>query len=46
MRKLVFEVSDQVPHKLGFTTTEDGERLEISNIGCRADLFTLKVAHV
>ena len=32
MRKSVFWVSDQVQHKLGYTTTEDGYRLEISYI--------------
>ena len=29
MRKPAFWVSDQVQHKLGCTTTEDGHRLEI-----------------
>ena len=30
LRKPVFGVSDQVPHKPGCTATEDGWRLEIS----------------
>ena len=33
MRKPVFGVADQVQHKLGCTTTEDGQRLEISDLG-------------
>ena len=33
VRKPVFRVSDQVPHKPGCTVTEDGERLEISDSG-------------
>ena len=32
MRKPVFHVSDQVRHKPGCTTTEDGWRLEISEL--------------
>ena len=35
MRKPVFGVSDQVRYKLGCTTTEDGKRLEISDLGSR-----------
>ena len=35
MRKPVFGVSDQVPHKPGCTATEDGQRLEISDLGRR-----------
>ena len=35
VRKPVFGVSDQVPHKPGCTTTQDGMRLEISDIGRR-----------
>ena len=35
MRKLVFRVSDQVRHKLGCTAIEDGQRLEISDLGSR-----------
>ena len=33
MRKPVFGVSDQAPHKPGCKTTQDGWRLEISYIG-------------
>ena len=33
--KPVFRVSDLVQHKLGYTTTEDGWRLEISYLGSR-----------
>ena len=33
MRKSVFGVSDQVRHKPGCTATEDGLRLEISDLG-------------
>ena len=32
VRKLVFGVFDQVPHKPGCTATEDGKRLEISDL--------------
>ena len=35
MRKAVFGVSDQVPHKPGSTTTQDGLRLEISYLESR-----------
>ena len=35
VRKPVFGVSDQVPHKSGCTATEDGWRLEISYLGRR-----------
>ena len=35
VRKPVVGVFDQVPHKPGCTTTEDGERLEISDLGSR-----------
>ena len=34
-RKPVFWISDQVRHKPGCTTTEDGLRLEISDLGRR-----------
>ena len=33
--KPVFAVSDQVRHKLDCAETDDGQRVEISNIGCR-----------
>ena len=32
MRKPVFEVSDQARHKPGCTSTEEGKRLEISDL--------------
>ena len=35
MRKPVFGVSDQVRHKPGCSTTEDGSRLIISDLGSR-----------
>ena len=35
MKKPVFGVFDQVLHKLGCTDTEDGRRLEISDLGSR-----------
>ena len=35
VRKQVFGVSDQVPHKPGCTATEDGLRLEISGLDRR-----------
>ena len=35
MRKPVFGVSDQVPHKPGCTATEDGQRLQILDLGSR-----------
>ena len=37
MRKPVFGASDQVRHKPGCTTTEDGWRLEISDLGSRGN---------
>ena len=33
MRKPVFGVSDQVRHKPGCTASEDGDRLEFSDLG-------------
>ena len=35
MRKPVFRVSDQVQHKPGSATTEDGSKLKISDLGSR-----------
>ena len=32
LRKPVFGISDQVPHKRGCTATEDGKKLEISDL--------------
>ena len=40
VRKPVFEVSDQVPHKPGCTATEDGQRLEISDLGSRGIILS------
>ena len=34
-RKLVFRVSGQVRYKLDYTATEDGKRLEISDLGSK-----------
>ena len=34
-RKPVFRVSDQVQHKLGYTATEYGQRLKISDLESR-----------
>ena len=43
MRKLVFGVSDQVQHKPGCATTEDGLKLEISDLSRRGiALFVLQ----
>ena len=39
MRKLVFEVFDQVQHKPGCTATEEGLRLEISDLGSRGTVL-------
>ena len=43
-RKPVFEVSDQVRYKQGCTATEDGKRLENSDIGSRVDVLSMYVA--
>ena len=43
VRKPVFGVSDQVPHKPGCTATKDGYRLEISNLGSQRDR-TIRIA--
>ena len=37
-RKPVSVVPDQVPHKLGCTSTEYGQRLEISDLGSRGSV--------
>ena len=43
VRTPVFGVSDQVPHKSGCAITEDGWRLEISDLGSRGNvLFVLR----
>ena len=44
MRKPVFEVSCQVRHKPGCTATEDGQRLEISDLGSYERDCTIYVA--
>ena len=44
VRKPVFRVSDQVRHKPGCTATEDGWRLEISDLGSRGIDCTIRVA--
>ena len=43
MRKTVFGISDQVQHKLGCTTTEDSERLEISYLHLGSREFVLSM---
>ena len=41
VRKPVFGVSDQVRHKPGFTATEDGQRLEIADMGNRGIVLSV-----
>ena len=41
VRKPVFGVSDQVRHKPGCTATEDGWRLEISDLGSRGIVLSV-----
>ena len=41
VRKPVFGVSDQVRHKPGCTTTEDGQRLEILDLGSRGIVLSV-----
>ena len=41
VRKPVFGVSDHVSHKPGCTVTEDGERLEISDLGSRGIVLSV-----
>ena len=41
VRKTVFGVSDQVRHKPGCTVTENGLRLEISDLGRRRIVLSL-----
>ena len=41
VRKPVFGVSDQVRHKPGCSATEDGYRLEISDLGSRGMLLSV-----
>ena len=41
VKKSVFGVLDQVPHKPGCAATEDGERLEISDLGSRGIVLSV-----
>ena len=41
MRKPVFRVSDKVQHKPGCTTTEDGYRLKIQDLGSREIVLSI-----
>ena len=41
VRKAVVGVSDEVRYKPGCTATEDGQRLEISNLGSRGIVLSL-----
>ena len=41
VRKSVFGVSDQVPHKPGCTATQDGLRLEISYLGSKEIVLSM-----
>ena len=41
LRKRVFGVSDQVPHKPGCVGTEDGYRLEIPDLGSRGIVLSV-----
>ena len=41
LRKPVFGVSDQVLHKPGCTATEDGWKLEISDLGSKGIVLSL-----
>ena len=41
LRKTVFRVSDQVRHKPGYTATEDGKRLEISDLDRRGIVVSM-----
>ena len=43
MRKQVFGASDQVRHKPGCTTTEDGWRLEILDLGSRGIVLSVYI---
>ena len=42
MRKPVFGVSDQVGHKQGCTTAEDGKKFEISDLGSIGIVLSMK----
>ena len=41
VRKPAFGVSDMVPHKLGCTASEDGWRLEISDLESRGIVLSM-----
>ena len=41
MRKSVFGVSDKIQYKAGCTATENGVRLEISDLGGRGMLLSM-----
>ena len=41
VRKPVFVVSDQVRHKPGCAATEDGKKLEFSDLGSRGIVLTV-----
>ena len=41
MRKPVFGVSNQVPHKPGCTATGDGTKLELSDLGSRGIVLSV-----
>ena len=41
VRKPVFGNSDQVTHKPGCTTTQDGKKLEISDVGSRGIVLSV-----
>ena len=41
-RKPVFRVSEQIRHKPGCTATEDGQRLEIPDLGRRGIVLSVK----
>ena len=44
VRKPVFGVSDLVRHKPGCTATEDGYRLEVSDVGSRGIVYSIHIA--
>ena len=44
LRKSGFGVSDQVRHKPGATATEDGQGLEISDLGSRGVVLSIRIA--
>ena len=42
MRKPLFGACDQVPHKPGCTATEDGYRLEITDLESKGIVLSMK----